>query len=427
MSPQIAFRKFSEMKSVAIVYVILSHVRAFQLPLATVARTETCSPGNLTDGILGKARCNENGKVFNLISSSFSYTFLCNITVKGTTFLTQIDSGSWIAAWPYDTISGYTGPTVSSSAYTIPSTAKSKSQAYGDGSSWSGKIVTVPVTLTGTSLTSDAQIALMTSEDRFLAGNYQGILGIGMDGDAKVGVKTVVDSWYASGLMPSNRIAIHGCPLAYSNKGYVDFGDETPYSACGGVVNKVIMPPASGYYSVNFSSFLVAGVPASMGSTWQSTMLSIVDSGTSMLYIPSPALAALQLAVYNSGGLGGTASQKNLFLYSGNVFSAGIVSNWTKLPNITVRLTSYGTNGNLDLVLGPKQYILEYTEEYYVFAVGTIGSFGILGTPVHMAYHLVMDRDNRTVNFQLGCGCESSTDGYPAMQKIAQTEGNCNS
>ncbi|KAJ3337944.1 Beta-secretase 2, partial [Kappamyces sp. JEL0680] len=364
--------------------------------------------------------CQSMNRVHDAMSSSFSYTFQVYITIKGTSFLTQVDSGSWIGAWPYGSVSGYSGPSIAAAAYSIPGSAASTSQVYGDGSSWTGKSVTLPVTLNGTTITSSAVISLIQTSDSFLSDSFQGILGIAMDGADYVGYKAVPDYWYEAGVMPSNRIAIHGCPLAYASEGYIDFGDETAYSDCGGQVAKVQMPPESGYYEVNFTAFAVGGISTSMGTGWQTSQTSIIDSGTSMLLIPSAALTALQVAVYNSKGIAGSSADKNNFIYNGWLAPTSAIT-WAKLPNITLTLVSYGSGKQLDLVLGPRQYIIEYEPGYFVFSVGSYTDFAILGAPLHMAFHLVLDRDNRSINFQLGCGCSASLDGYPQMIDRAAT------
>ncbi|KAJ3346835.1 Type I transmembrane sorting receptor, partial [Kappamyces sp. JEL0680] len=304
-----------------------------QLPLYTMANAIDCSVSNGTDSsdpneiaTRPLSRCNPS-RIYDTLTSSISYTFQIYITIKGNIFFTQIDSGSWFGAWPYGKLSGYTGPAISSTSYSIPSGSPTVSQVYGDGSSWSGYSVTVPVALNGTSIASNAQIALITSNTGFLDSNaFQGILGLGMDGDQYVGTPSVVDAWFSAGVMPANRIALHGCPLAHASEGYIDFGDETAYSDCGGEVYKVQMPPASGYYEVNFTSFAVGGVVTGMGTGWQSSQLSILDSGTSMLLIPGAALSALQLAVFNSKGLSGSNSDVNGYLYNGNLISSSKIT-----------------------------------------------------------------------------------------------------
>jgi hypothetical protein len=40
----------------------------------------------------------------------------------------------------------------------------------------------------------------------------------------------------------------------------------------------------------------------------------------------------------------------------------------------------------------------------------------ILGVPFFNAYHITLNRDEATVSFQLGCGCELSDDGYPKIE-----------
>jgi hypothetical protein len=47
----------------------------------------------------------------------------------------------------------------------------------------------------------------------------------------------------------------------------------------------------------------------------------------------------------------------------------------------------------------------------------TAGSdvWAILGLPFFSSYHITVDRTIGTMKFELGCGCESSIDGFPKI------------
>lgn len=49
-----------------------------------------------------------------------------------------------------------------------------------------------------------------------------------------------------------------------------------------------------------------------------------------------------------------------------------------------------------------------------------VDSYSILGVPIFSAFHIVVDRNEGWIQFQLGCDCQNlfSTTGYPAIQVV---------
>ncbi|KAJ3347965.1 hypothetical protein HDU91_006668, partial [Kappamyces sp. JEL0680] len=324
------------------------------------------------------------------IVTSFAYTLQIYVTVLGTTFLTQVDSGSWAAAFPYGSISGYSssgysGTAISTASYTIPSNAASCSQSYGGGS-WSGKKVSTTVGISGTTISDTSTIGLIRAQSNFLTANqYEAILGVGLNGAVNQpnGIASPMDGWYAHGVISRNQIAFHSCPFSLSGSAWIDFGNDTanPVS-CSSTVAKIVSPPNNnGYFTVDVRDIKIAGTSYSLGSTWQTSQYSFVDSGSGWLYLPSAHVTALQNYITANGGLVGTSAElSSYFGYQAYIPLSAIV--WSKLPNITITMKSYGTNSYADMVLGPRQYLSQVSSTLYFFDVGAHDGLAILGYPV---------------------------------------------
>lgn len=379
--------------------------------------------------LLQQPMINLNGEASRqktVLTGGHNTCFLATLEVQNTTFLVQVDTGSSDTVLPHSSLNSYNGPAVN---YTIPLLATLVSQSYGDGSYWYGLPITLNVTLNGTLLSApNVPIGLMTTQSTmpiFASGTkFQGLMGIAFPALSynKNPPSGIMDAWVDSKIIAKNQIAFHGCPYSSISNAWIDFGNETPYIGCRGIVASIMMPSKS-YYNIDLMNIGINGLDIPLPSTFQSAnSWSFMDSCTSNIMLPQNSLAALKAAIKQSNAISTTwttsgyfdswlASQVQLPFLDSDI-------NWNLLPNITFTINTHAfdTASSVTLVLGPKHYIQANGLGYYTFMVGSWGSqYAILGLPFFSAFHVVVDKDLGKMTFQLGCDCESSTDGYPKI------------
>jgi hypothetical protein len=366
----------------------------------------------------------------DLITSAF-LTFQIYVTVLGKTFITHVDSGSWATSFPYGTVNGssyseYGGLSIDDSLYSIPPESTTCSEIYGSGS-WSGNKVTATMDVQGTSISSSSTLGLITTHTDFLYVNqYEGILGIAMNGAThqRNRIPSPMDDWYANNLITNNQVAFHGCPYPLSEFAWIDIGNETPYttSCSGGVSASIISPPSNnGFFTVDVKEFWIGGVSYALPSTFQQSRYSFVDSGSGWLHITSTPLSALRSLLKTGGGLTGTTTALNAYTSSTDIIPSSAIV-WTKLPNITLTMKSYGINLYTRLTIGPKQYLTQVDSTSYFFAVSSVGnSYMNIGYPYFTNFHVTLDRGAVPgVTWKPGCNCGSS-DGLPRISTYSTT------
>lgn len=307
---------------------------------------------------------------------------------------------------------------------------KQASSSYGDGSFWYGFPIQINIALNETTLSAMANVYLMTFQSTFpifASGDpYQGLMGVAFDSLSQTPVPpvTVMDAWVESGIISDNHIAFHGCPYSLESSSWIDFGNETPYYGCNFNQSVSVLMPSKSYYNVDVLEIGVAGEKITLPGLFQDAgRWSFIDSCTSNIMIPRVALTNLQETITKSGAI------STFWMNSGYIpqwLNAQVLIpflekdiKWSLLPNISFTINTNAdpiSPSTVTLTLGPRQYIQANKAGYYAFMVSSwADQYSILGLPFFSAYHIVVDRDNGRINFQLGCGCEFSTDGYPKI------------
>ncbi|KAJ3304490.1 hypothetical protein HDV03_002699 [Kappamyces sp. JEL0829] len=358
------------------------------------------------------------------LTGGFDTCFLASLSVSDQSFLVQVDTGSSDTILPRKGVNSYQGPYLES---TTPSgQAQSVTNFYGDGSWWTGYIARLPIAVTDTAISGVAPVTLMTKQSTnpiFVDGvSAQGLIGVGFPSLAatKVEPATVMDAWFDQGAIQRNQIAIHGCPYLQMSESWIDFGNETPYSGCGGYSVTIGVPETS-YFTLDLLSIGVNGAAAPKSANWQAGMKSIIDSCTSSILIPKTALGSLKNAIKTAGALSSRLQQSSyLDPFLSQELSLRLLDSdfyWPGLPTISFTIASQTSAfDNITLVLGPRQYIQSDQSGYWTFMISQgDDNYAILGLPLFSAYHIVLDRTEGSITFQPGCGCESSQDQYPLL------------
>ncbi len=269
-------------------------------------------------------------------------------------------------------------------------TGGSVSVSYGSGQ-FSGKEYVDKVSFGGLTVKSQS-IGSATSSSGF--NGVDGIFGLGpVDltqntvSNANT-VPTFLDNLYSQGSIPSEVLGVYFSPEAGAdtndNNGELTLGgtDSTKYSGAISYVPTLKTGAAAPYWGVSIASFSYGSTVLASGAT------GIVDTGTTLIYIPSAAYTKFLSA---SGGK--------------NDASSGLAAYTTKpTANFSIKLGSY------TFTLTPAQYLVP-TAQYSNFGLasgkyyawinngGSSGVNTIIGQKFLENYYSVYDTTNARIGF----------------------------
>jgi hypothetical protein len=356
--------------------------------------------------------------------------FLVDLTVQDKNFKVMIDTGSTDTVLPYSTINQYNGPTID---FPIDSNSTLKTKRYGDKSFWNGYIINIPVRLSNTNITAISPVAMITnqsSEPAFINGQpTQGLIGLGFKAlsSSKDSPYSLPDSWFQSGQIPKNQFAFHGCPYSKENQSWIDFGNETPYIGCGDEMVYVKIPKQT-FFTLDIHDFLINGQIVDKPTQFQTEgvfdQYSVLDSCTSLIYLPKIIITNLVTQMIASGGF----HQKLIGSHYFQNWIEGTVSvklkhkvNFDLLPNIGFQIaTGRPDYEYVTLTIGPRQYIQIDIDGYYSMAVVQGNDQrALLGLAFFSSFYILLDKNLGEIGFRLGCNCHDSVDGFPKVIKSA--------
>jgi hypothetical protein len=224
--------------------------------------------------------------------------YTASLTASGATFQLDLDSGSTttgVAAMACTQCTGlsplYTPGTAATDQHQTASTA------YADGSRWSGEIFADTVGLGAGSPDVPVKIVSITSQHTFFFGNeYQGILGLGPDALLETGTTSYYDAVVAAGV--TNTMAYELCPT----DGVMWLGGYDASHAQGAPQYTPLMTTGvnQDFYAVDMTDMAIGGTSLGYGSSTFDDP--IVDTGTSLFYVPTVVETALLAAVNASPG-----------------------------------------------------------------------------------------------------------------------------
>jgi hypothetical protein len=286
------------------------------------------------------------------------YEYVVKGTVGDQTFVMTIDTGSTTLALGGKGCSSCTGvsPLYSPSS-SATATGQTASEQYEDGSGWSGPVYSDSVDLGNGSPSVSVELAEITQANgQFFDGqnDYQGILGLGPLGNAVQGTTGYMPAvMMGTGL--ANIFAFALCDGTGANAGTMWLGgDGSPGSA---VVYTPLLPISDNnpYYGINVDGVSLGG--ASVVSNAANTFAQpVLDTGTSLFYVPTPVFTAFQTALEASSGFKALFGS-NTFA-TGNGQNAGCVTDASvtdaqvesMLPPITLSLPAM-TSGQPDVTI----------------------------------------------------------------------------
>jgi hypothetical protein len=270
----------------------------------------------------------------------------------------QIDTGSTTAAIAGTSCSTCTGisPLYAPSS-SAKATGKQASSQYEDGSGWSGPVYSDTVGLGNGSPSVSLDLADISKQtDGFFSGNdYQGILGLGPSGNAVTGTTGYMPAVMAAGV--ANIFAFQLCDTTGSNAGTMWLGGDGAPGSPLVYTPLVAISDTNPYYAINVDGMSLGGtsIVASASATFAQPVL---DTGTSLFYVPTSVFNAFEKALEASSGFKtlfgsntlvttGSGANAEICVTDASVTDAQVESS---LPSLTLSLPNV-TSGQPDVTI----------------------------------------------------------------------------
>ncbi|MCJ1472237.1 Type I transmembrane sorting receptor [Lambiella insularis] len=258
--------------------------------------------------------------------TQYDSEYVCSVTVGGQTMRLDFDTGSsdlWVFSTeqPSSQTSGHNLYNPAKSSTSSVDSGATWSISYGDGSSSSGDVYFDTVSVGASTVTSMAVEAAKTVSSSFVSDtDIDGLLGLALDSINTVSpnqVRTFFFHAIAEGLPQAVFTANlkKGAPGNY-NFGYID---SSEYS---GSLTYVPVNTANGFWEFTSNGYAVGS-----GSFVSSSIDSIADTGTTLLYLPAAVVKAYYAKV---------AGSSNSASAGGYIFPCSAT-----LPSITLGIGSY--------------------------------------------------------------------------------------
>jgi Eukaryotic aspartyl protease len=342
--------------------------------------------------------------------ADFEYT--AQVTVGNQTFTMSIDTGSTTLGVAG---TGCTGCTGVSPLYTASSSAMATGQKgdseYEDGSGWSGPIYSDTVGLGNGTPSVSVDLVEITKSKMFFDGqnDYQGILGLGPQGNAVQGTTGYMPAVLMAGV-PS-IFAFQLCDTQGSNAGTMWLGG----SGSAELLTYTPMVPISNenpFYAINVDAVSLGStsVVANASATFAQPVL---DTGTSLFYVPTSVFNSFQTALAASSGFKAvfgtktfaTSGQNEGCVTDASVTDAQVESG---LPPIVLSLPNM-TSGQPDVTIQASAldtYLYNGGDGTYCLAIQDGGTQdpSTFGDAFMQAFITVVDIQNSRIGFAAN-GC----------------------
>jgi hypothetical protein len=335
------------------------------------------------------------------------------LTLGDQTFQVLLDTGSTTTAvgGPQCTVSGVqcTNPfyTPGSGATDTHGTATT---TYADQSMWTGEVFADTASV-GDSPKVRLDFASITTQTNFFnSAASQGILGLGPSDLLNTGTTSFAATLFAAGLDPI--IAFEMC----GDTGTMSLGGFDGSLASSAPEFTAMLPLGSGepYYEVQLASMSLGGTTVGTSDTLGADL---VDTGTSLSYLPSAAETALLAAINGSTAFQGLFGGMQLSGTSGAtpcVSKTGLTSAMVDaaLPPLSVTLA--GSTTPIEIAAS-RSYLYELATSVFCLAfednsaLGLGSDVGLLGDTLMAGTLTVFDVGNQRIGFAPDVGCKSAT------------------
>ncbi|KIO28276.1 hypothetical protein M407DRAFT_22486 [Tulasnella calospora MUT 4182] len=298
----------------------------------------------------------------------------------------DFDTGSSDLWLPLSTCSGCPGPffkTSSSSTYKNSSTPFTI--RYADGSSATGKVATDKVTVAGLSVETQGFGAVTKETGNFLDSSSAGLMGLGFPANAASGATPFFINLANQGSLASNVFSF-----------YMSRGGSSGSELCFGCINSAKYTGSITYYPLDSWVFgwfqyywnIKSGGFSYNGGPSSGSFSAVIDSGTTLIYIPTAAAEKFYASIPGA---------KNASSTVGDGFYTYPCS--TSLGSITLSF------GNTSYAINPAEFNLGPASWLSSSCVGGIvgndfgGGLAIIGDEFMKNWYSVFDYSTRSVGF----------------------------
>ncbi len=300
-----------------------------------------------------------------------------------------------------------------SSTYTPGSGATDQhataSSSFGDGTSWSGEAYADTAAI-GAGYAVKLDFVAITTSNGFFRGGYDGIVGLGPDDLLLPHTTSYIDAAVTAGMLP--QFAFEEC----ANDGTMWLGGYDNAA----VAQPVVFTPmtGAGYYTVGIAGMAVGATD--LGLTSASFGDTIVDTGTSISFIPAAAENAILSKLTASAGyqaVFGTQALSDGGCVSSQLSSAQVDA---MLPALGITFPATGGGASTAVpVAATRSYLFDEGGGTYCFAFANadqLGGMSLIGGTLLDGVITVFDVANHEVGFAPEAGCPTNDIGpRPAM------------
>jgi hypothetical protein len=381
------------------------------LPLALLAACAPTQTPDATDaGTHTTDGSSPSGVIAVPLTTDQGFAYMAPITIGGQTFHDQVDTGSTSTAVASTTCTTCKAAGVTPT-YTAGSSATDENQQasteYADMSGWSGEVFADTASVGGSpSITLD--FASITTQTQFFTDNtYQGILGLGPDDLLEPGTTSFVSKSIAAG-MPA-VMAFQMCP----DRGTMWLGGFDPAAASAAPAYTPMLAIGSNqpFYAVKIAAVTLGGT--SLGSTQSAFGVTLVDTGTSISYVPKAVVTKLVTALNGSAGFQALFGTQKI-ADGGCVTAAAVTPDQVDamLPAMAIQFpVGPGAPATPALTLAPtRSYLAPQAGGQYCLVVSDSGdNTSLIGDTLMASFVTVFDVGAKQIGFAPQVGCAEAT------------------
>jgi hypothetical protein len=344
-----------------------------------------------------------------LTTTSDAFFYEAELTIGDQTFAMDVDTGSTTIGVAATTCRSCTGITPEYSPTTGVSQGKTAMTMYEDGSGWSGTIYRDTVSLEHGTPSETLDFVSITSQTEFFEGNaYQGILGLGEPANAEPGTDSYAAFVQASGVSPVMSFELCNTAGTMWLGGY----DAAAASAAPTYTPMLAINDDNAFYTINVDDLKLGGTSLGYG-TAADFQEPIVDTGTSLFYLPNQIFDAMLSAINASNGLEALFPGQRL-TSEGCVQATGVTDAMVdaELPSMSVNLPSV-TSGAPDVTVTSspsRSYLYDNGDGQFCIAIAAGGTTdaSTLGITFLRGFVTVIDVGNSRVGFAPDTGCATN-------------------
>ncbi|HET9992918.1 MAG TPA: pepsin-like aspartic protease [Kofleriaceae bacterium] len=282
------------------------------------------------------------------------------------------------------------------------------SSQYGSGS-WKGEVFEDAATMGGRPAVA-LDFASITSQTGFFQGpGFQGILGLGPDGLLLPYTTSYLTKLIAAGM--TGEVAFQLCP----DNGTMWLGG---FDAAAATAAPSFTPLSSAapYYIVNVGAASVAGTASLTGADFGPT---IVDTGTTLTYVPTAVVTAVVNGI--KGSTGYTSAFGTQTLADGACLTTTMTSTQldAALPPLSLSFAGATTPISIPATRsylfdqGGGQYCFTFSDSSHLF--GSAQKVSLFGNTLLAGMLTVIDVDHKQIGFALQAGCAEASFAHHPM------------